>query len=148
MSQKIMVPLDGSAEAEKVLDLAQRFLPPGGRGILLSVFPTLKAKKDERKSNRGRLRQEARRAAALGYLRCVVGHLEAPGVWRCEVVEADSVAQGIADFAAREEVELIAMYTHDRKGLAKLIRGSIAEKVQERSPVDVRVFKPKELVVS
>ena len=63
-------------------------------------------------------------------------------------MEADSVAQGIADFAAREEVDLIAMSTHDRKGLAKLIRGSIAEKVQERSPVDVRVFKPKELVVS
>ena len=68
--------------------------------------------------------------------------------WRCGVVEADSVAQGIADFAAREEVDLIAMYTHDRKGLAKLIRGSITEKVQKRAPVDVWVFKPKELVVS
>ena len=63
-------------------------------------------------------------------------------------MEADSVAQGIADFAAREEVDLIAMYTHDRKGLAKLIRGSIAEKVQERGLVAVRVFKPKELIVS
>ena len=148
MSQKIIVPLDGSAKAEKVLDLAQRFLPQGGRGILLRVLPTLMAKKDERRSIRGRLRQDARRTAALGYLRCVVGHLEAPGIWRCEVVEADSVAQGITDFAAREEVGLIAMYTHGRKGLAKLIRGSIAEKVQERASVDVLVFKSKELVVS
>ncbi len=147
MSPKILVPLDGSAEAEKVLGLAQRFMPPGGRGILLRVFPTEKAKKGGGRSNRGRHRQGARRAAAMGYLRCVAGHLiDAPGIWRCEVVECDSVAEGIADFAAREHVNLIAMYTHDRKGLAKLIRGSIAQKVQERAPVDVRVFKPKDLV--
>ena len=38
MNQTILVPLDGSAEAEKVLVLAQRFLPPGGRGILLRVL--------------------------------------------------------------------------------------------------------------
>ena len=83
----------------------------------------------------------------MGYLRCVAGNLlEAPGIWRCVVVEADSVAAGIADFAAQEQVDLIAMYTHDRKGLAKLIRGSIAEKVQERAPGDVQVFKSKELV--
>ncbi len=145
MSQKILVPLDGSAKAEKVLELAQRFMPPGGRGILLRVFPTEPAKKGER-SNRGRLRQGARRAAAMGYLRCVAGHLiDAPGIWRCEVVECDSVAEGIADFAAREQVDLIAMYTHDRKGLAKLIRGSIAEKVQRRAPIEVRVFRPHEL---
>ncbi len=147
MSQKILVPLDGSAKAEKVLELAQRFMPPGGRGILLRVFPAEPAKKGGGRRNRGRHRQGARRAAAMGYLRCVAGHLiDAPGIWRCEVVECDSVAEGIADFAAREQVDLIAMYTHDRKGLAKLIRGSIAEKVQRRAPIEVRMFRPQELV--
>jgi hypothetical protein len=37
------------------------------------------------------------------------------------------------------------MYTHDRKGLAKLIKGSIAEKVQRRAPIEVKVFRPQEL---
>ena len=46
----------------------------------------------------------------------------------------------------REGVDLIGMYTHDRKGLAKLIRGSIAEKVQRRAPIKVQVFRPRELV--
>ena len=69
---------DKNNGASGILDLAQRFLPSGGRGILRRIFPTPEAKKDERRSDRGRLRQEARRAAALGYLRCVVGHLEVP----------------------------------------------------------------------
>ena len=38
------------------------------------------------------------------------------------------------------------MYTHDRKGLAKLIKGSIAEKVKERATTEVRVVRPRELV--
>jgi len=56
------------------------------------------------------------------------------------------VAEGIASFAMREGVDIIAMYTHDRKGIAKLIRKSIAEKVQKSGPVEVRVLKPRELV--
>ena len=144
MNQTILVPLDGSAEAEKMLVLAQRFLPPGGRGILLRVLPAT-----EKAGDRNRREHAARLAGALGYLRCVVGHLvDAQGRWRCAVVVADSVAQGIADFAAREEVDLIAMYTHDRKGLAKLIRGNITEKVQRRALMEVQVFKAEELVVS
>ena len=70
---------------------------------------------------------------------------EGPGRYRCEVVVSDSVADGIADIARREEVGLIAMYTHDRKGLAKLIKGSIAEKVQKRATTEVQVFRPREL---
>ena len=65
--------------------------------------------------------------------------------WRCEVVIAESVPEGIVDFATREDVDHIAMYTHDRKGLAKLIKGSIAEKVQKKAPIEVQVFKPREL---
>ena len=60
------------------------------------------------------------------------------GRWRCEVVVADSVAEGIASFAMREGVDIVAMYTHDRKG--------IAEKVQKGGPVEVRVLRPRELV--
>jgi hypothetical protein len=37
---------------------------------------------------------------------------------------------GITSFAIRENVALIAMYTHDWKGLARRIRGSIASQVR------------------
>jgi len=47
--------------------------------------------------------------------------------------------------AAQEKADLIAMYTHDRKGLARLVKGSIAAKVERGAPTEVRVFKPTEL---
>jgi nucleotide-binding universal stress UspA family protein len=42
-------------------------------------------------------------------------------------------------------VDLIAMYTHDRKGIARLIKGSIASDVSKIAPIEVKVFKPREL---
>ena len=52
------------------------------------------------------------------------------------------------DYARREGVDLIAMYTHDRKGLARLIKGSIANEVKQSAPIEVRVFTPGELVTA
>ncbi len=46
--------------------------------------------------------------------------------------------------AAREGVDLIAMYTHDRKGLVRLIKGSIAAQVERASSTEVRVFRLRE----
>ena len=35
----------------------------------------------------------------------------------------------------RGGVDIVAMYTHDRKGITKLIKKSIAEKVQKSGPL-------------
>ncbi len=145
--QRILVPLDGSEEAEKAFAMAQQLLPAAGRGILLRVIRPGKSRMLGENLMLVSKEEEARRAGAMGYLRCVVDHLaEVPGRWRCEVVVSVSVGQAIADFSRREAVDLIAMYTHDRKGLSKLVRGSIAEKVQERAPAELRVLRPRELV--
>lgn len=146
-SRRILVPLDGSANSEKVLDTVQELLTPGSQGILLNVVSSGRTGRREGNPTPPDKQLEAERTRAMGYLRGVVDHrTEAPGRWRCAVVTADSPAQGIADFAMKEEVDLIAMYTNDRKGLAKLIRGSIAEKVQQRAPTEIRVVKPNEPV--
>jgi nucleotide-binding universal stress UspA family protein len=44
------------------------------------------------------------------------------------------VAEGITGVAAQEKADLIAMYNHDRKGLAGLVKGSIAAKVERGAP--------------
>ena len=55
------------------------------------------------------------------------------------------MARGILEVAAGASVDLIAMYTHDRKGLARIFRGSVAREVQRRASIEVRVFTPPEL---
>ena len=154
MYRKIVVPLDGSEQAEKVVPIAQNVLAPGGELILLRIvqlIPTaLTQVSEEGLSGYSQEYQEqfeaGERARSTDYLEDV-GHrmVGASGGWRYEVEVAGSVADGIAEFAGREDADLIAMYTHDRKGLAKLLRGSIAEKVQRRAPIEVQVFKPWEL---
>ena len=146
-SRKILVPLDGSEKSEKVLETVQELLTPGSQGILLKVIASGKSKRGPGAADLLDKQIDAERGRAMGYLRGVVDHrAEVPGRWRCAVVVAESVAQGIADFAIREKVDLIAMYTNDRKGLAKLIRGSIAEKVNQKTPTEIRVVKPGEPV--
>ena len=40
-----------------------------------------------------------------------------------------------------EDVELIAMYTHDRKGIARLVKRSVTAEVQREAGIEVRVIK-------
>lgn len=144
--RKILVPLDRSSGAEGAITMAQQLLSPDGEGILFHVVRRRKAEESEGNLSPSAHRQDVRRAKAMGYLRCVQDYLlEATGRWRCEVVEANSVADGIAEFAIKEGVDLIAMYTNDRKGLAGMVRKSIAVKVQQQGTVEVRVVRPREM---
>ena len=71
---------------------------------------------------------------------------EGRGRWRCEVSVSASVANGIAEFANREEVDLIAMSAQARTALARLIKRSIPEKVQEYASSEVQILTPRKLV--
>ena len=151
MYRKVLVPLDQSKEAEKVLPIVQSMLTPGGEVILLQVIPPSQTQMMVVGEHHilGTELQDAERSKALSYLRFVVHQLGAdPERWHCQVEVSKAVAEATVDLAMREEVDLIAMYTHNRKGLAKLIKGSIAEKVQRRAPMEVKVFRPQELVGS
>ena len=91
---------------------------------------------------------ELERSGAMRYLRDAARRMGAEGIGlRCEVVMAETVSQGIVDFAIWEVADLIAMYTHERKGLARLIKGSIARDVERKVPMEVQVFKPSKVAV-
>jgi len=148
MYRKVLVPLDESKEAEKVLPIVQSVLAPEGEVTLLHVIPPSQTQMMVVGEHHilGTELEEAERSKALSYLKFVVHQLGVnPEQWHCQVEVSKAVAKAIVDLAIREEVDLIAMYTHDRKGLAKLIKGSIAEKVQKKAPIEVQVFKPQEL---
>ena len=94
----------------------------------------------------GSQQEEADRYEAIGYLKAVVRQQAwDAGNWRFEVEVANSVADGIVRLADRESVDLIAMYTHDRKLLARHVKRSVAREVQRRAASEVRVFGTREL---
>jgi CRP-like cAMP-binding protein/nucleotide-binding universal stress UspA family protein len=146
MYRKVLVPLDKSKEAEKVLPIVKDLFAPGSEVVLLHVIPPQQTQALGERQILGSEREEAERSVAMSYLQFVVHQQgEDPERWRGAVLVSESVAEGIVGFAVHEGVDLIAMYTHDRKGLAKLIKGSITEKVQRRAPIEVKVFRPREL---
>jgi len=49
---------------------------------------------------------------------------------------------GIVNFAEENGIDLIIMTTHGRKGLARFMLGSTAEKVISESPCPVLTIKP------
>lgn len=148
--RRVLVPMDKTREAEGVVPIVQNLLAAEGEVILLHVVTPsssgpVTAGFAQPETGRG----EASRRDAMEYLERVVRRLEpAANRWRCDVIFASSVADGIANYAAQQKVDLIAMYTHDRKGLAKLIKASVAKKVQDRAQVEVQVFRPRELALS
>lgn len=148
--QKILVPLDRSLYGtQRVLEVAQGLLGPEGEGILLHVIPPSNGTMGHTGFISARQKEKHERVRAINYLNYFAERLNSrPGQWRGEVVVSRSVAEGIADTAARENVDLITMYTHGRKGLARWIKGSVAERVRECAQTEVRIVKAPELAVA
>ena len=148
MHRKVVLPLDGSPESEGVFSLIREDLASDGTLIPLHIIHPPKTMVIGGQIVDSSAQLEVERSKAMGYLRDAARRMGVEGVgMRCEVAVADSVSEGIVEFATKEEADLIAMYTHDRKGLARLIKGSIARDVQRKVPMAVKVFTPREVAV-
>ena len=64
---------------------------------------------------------------------------------RWQVMEDTDPASGIVRQAAHRGVDLVAMATHGRTGLERLLVGSVAAAVMRRSPVPVLTLRPEHL---
>ncbi len=146
MYQKVLIPLDGSKEAEEVFPLVKGEVAEDGELLLVQVIPPARTQKVGDHVILASQQEEADKAEAMGYLRSLVRQQESgTDNWSLQVEVANSVADGIIQLANREAVDLIAMYTHDRKLLARHVKRSIAREVQRRASGEVRVFGTREL---
>jgi nucleotide-binding universal stress UspA family protein len=85
---------------------------------------------------------QRRRQAAEAYLETVAGRLRAGGaVVRTRVHFAEQPAAAILDEAAATGADLIALETHGRGGLSRLVLGSVADKVVRGSALPVLVCR-------
>lgn len=61
---------------------------------------------------------------------------------RAEVIDGLDAALAIVDWCKQHKADFIAMASHGRSGLRRLLMGSVAEAVLRRSTVPVIVFPP------
>jgi nucleotide-binding universal stress UspA family protein len=128
--KKILVPLDGSNEAEQVLPYARFF----GEGLQIPVeltavidIATLTPQVSPDKARYvDTLAAEASRHSEE-YLNAIAQTFLAPGV-RC-TIEKGRAAEVIIEKAAEDKGTLITMATHGRSGLDRWLLGSVAEKI-------------------
>ncbi len=133
MARSILVPLDGSERAAAVLAPAVRLLDEGGRITLLRVV----------EEGPGATQGVAERARVSLAERCE--RLRAEGV-AAEVVLRDGDAAGeILACAAALGPDLIAMSTHGHSGLARAVRGSVAERVLRHAEQPLLLCSPAAL---
>ena len=144
--KRIVVPLDGSTLAEqilpRVLELAK--LEEAEITLLSVLVQHSYSQKEIVDPSLPWWNKDISKAQS--YLFRVAGELRRNGVVvTTEVVIGDNVASAIGDFAGREKADLIAIATHGRGGLARLIRGSVADAVMHSSRMSMLVFKPDQV---
>ena len=128
--KEILVPLDGSREAESVLpylrDLAPRFdshVQVLGVGI-------------GRKTRRvNRLLED--------YINRVTDGLRSDNIEAEAVIRYGTAADKILDFTIKKEIDLVIMATHGRSGITRWWMGSVAEKVISEATAPVLLVRSK-----
>jgi nucleotide-binding universal stress UspA family protein len=139
MFPRILVPLDGSALAEGILpEVAELARLHGAEVMLLRValahtFPGVDA-------------TEAQVHAveeAEAHLAEVEHRLAVQGIRVSRAVRYGHAPEEILDHARTRRADLIAMSTHGRTGILRLMLGSVAEAVLRASPVPVLLLRAK-----
>jgi nucleotide-binding universal stress UspA family protein len=138
----ILIPLDGSALAEQVLGPALELARlMEARCTLLRVIEPHSAR------HNGAPGGPAKEAGA--YLERLSARLREQGVpAETRVVVARHVAEAILEQAAAQTSDLIALATHGRGGLARLLRGSVAVRLVRAAASPVLVYRPSREVRS
>jgi nucleotide-binding universal stress UspA family protein len=88
---------------------------------------------------------EAERAAAREYLESVATGLRSRGHAVRVAVESGPAAATIVDYARQQAVGAIALATHGRGGLGRLVLGSVAYETARRAAVPLLLMRPAAL---
>jgi nucleotide-binding universal stress UspA family protein len=146
----ILVPLDGSLDAEEALGYAREMaLAEGARVSLLSVvsdgtgeasaYPALRAEGGGAGAG-----SEEGLAAARTALEESAGGLREQGIEvDLEVLRGEHPASAILDAAESTDVDLIVMTTRGRGGAPRLLLGRVVDKVVRGARVPVLVHRPR-----
>jgi nucleotide-binding universal stress UspA family protein len=141
--KRIIVPLDGSTLAEQILPrvLSLAKLENAEITLLHVLVPHTYSQKEIVDLNLPWWDKDV--SLGRAYLFRIAAGIRRNGVVvTTDIVLGANVAQAIGDFASKEKADLIAIATHGRGGLARMIRGSVADAVMHSSRLSMLVLKP------
>ena len=142
MDERTLVPFDGSPLSRRALDRAIDHHPAGPILVLYVVDPMLAVYEAETKGLSGASAWDERVGAIAEE---VLGEAEAiAAAADYEVETATAVGRPdreILAYADEQAVDHIVMGSHGRRGLSRLVLGSVAERVVRRAPVPVTVVR-------
>jgi nucleotide-binding universal stress UspA family protein len=164
MYEHILVALDGSANAERVLPYVQALasklgsrvtllrattpaidlIPPGAAGMPVGDLPAYGRVPPELAADQIELALDAETKAAAAYLTGVAERMREAGVEAQVDYPNDRASDAILTRAAQLGADLIAMTTHGRSGLARALLGSVADEVVRRSQCPVLLVRVTE----
>lgn len=137
MYQRILVPLDGSTLAEGVLPHVQALVKSLAAELVLlrvaftHVFPGA----DPIQSQVTAVKE------AEDYVSGLAKRLQEEGVRAEAKVRYGDPVEEILDHVTWDHIDLIAMATHGRTGLKRVVMGSVAENVLRRTSVPMLLMR-------
>ena len=146
MYHKILVPLDGSKRAEKILphveELARRYK---AKVIFLQVVE-YKAVPTTEGAFINLSEQEFEQAQKLAeaYLSGIQGEFREKNIESRTRVLYGPVVEGIISMAAQEGADLIALASHGRGGLSRVFYGSVAAGLLHRVDRPLLIIRSRE----
>lgn len=145
MYKKILVPLDGSKLAECVLPHVEALAQASQvqEVVFVRVFePFLPPPSDYVVSEEEIDRiNSGNQAAAEDYLQELVNRVHLDGTQKRWEVVSGRVAETLADYANKNNVDLIIIATHGRSGVSRWVWGSVADRILRSSCVPILMVR-------
>jgi len=142
MVRHVLVPYDGSEQADEALDFAFEEHPDATVSVLHVIDP-VEAGYSSQPTAFGQAEEwfETAREEAETLLDGVRERAGAEGVAVDTTVEVGRPSRAIVEYADENDVEQIVMGSHGRSGVSRILLGSVAEAVVRRSPVPVTIVR-------
>jgi nucleotide-binding universal stress UspA family protein len=143
MYERVLVPLDGSEGAETILPFAEKIAGPlDAELVLVRVVEPIVAAIPLGSGEVGGLDALiSHQTEAKGYLAEMAERLAAKGLRVRTLAALGAPVTEIVTAAEVEKADLIAMTTHGRSGVRRLIFGSVAHGVLRAASVPVLMFR-------
>lgn len=146
MFKKILVPLDGSALAERAIEQVEKMAEGSGvEVLLLRVVPAPLGKSPEVGQVEESMAFAESVSRATAYLEKIAARFTGKSVKSRILVPSGEPHAGILAAAHKEDVDCIVMSTHGGTALARALLGSTAEKVVYTTKRPVFLVKPEKI---